>query len=261
MGSPPTETERTLGNESRYGQTRIPRSFAIASKEVTKDQFQRFLKQAKITIDRYQLSPDFLNKFSPDPEGPWIGPDWYTAAHYCNWLSEQEGLPRDQWCYVPNESDAYAEGISIPANVLERTGYRLPTEAEWELACRAGTLTSRYYGNSLDMLDRYAWYQANSKEHAWGCGSLLPNDLGLFDMLGNEYEWVQDATKREMRARQGRFTDEINMRSYVIEKNPRFLRGGTFLSHPAYVRSADRLWNAPAYRDNYIGFRPSRTYR
>ncbi len=260
MGSPPTETERTPGNESRYGQTRIPRSFAIASKEVTKDQFQRFLKQAKITIDRYQLSPGFLNKFSPDPEGPWIGPDWYTAAHYCNWLSEQEGLPRDQWCYVPNESDAYAEGMSIPANVLERMGYRLPTEAEWELACRAGTLTSRYYGNSLDLLDRYAWYQANSKEHAWGCGSLLPNDLGLFDMLGNEYEWVQGTTNREMRARQGWFTDKIDMLSYIIDKHPRIFRGGSFYLLPAVVRSANRIWYAPANRHTDYGFRPSRTY-
>ena len=118
--------------------------------------------------------------------------DWYSAAHYCNWLSEQEGLPKDQWCYLPNEAGAYAEGMSIPADVLERTGYRLPTEAEWEYACRAGAVTSRYYGHSIDLLDAYARYQANSKEHAWACGSLFSNDLGLFDMLGNVCEWCQD---------------------------------------------------------------------
>ena len=123
--------------------------------------------------------------------------------NYCNWLSEQEGLPKDQWCYLPNEAGAYAEGMTIPADVLERTGYRLPTEAEWEYACRSGTVTSRYYGQSIELLDTYAWYQANSKEHAWSCGSLLPNDLGLFDMLGNEYEWVQDSTRR-VRCRKGR---------------------------------------------------------
>ena len=126
--------------------------------------------------------------------------------HYCNWLSEQEGLPKDQWCYLPNEAGAYAEGMTIPADVLERTGYRLPTEAEWEYACRAGAVTSRYYGHSIDLLDAYAWYQANSKEHAWTCGSLLPNDLGLFDMLGNVFEWCQDQHGRVRGRREGTIT-------------------------------------------------------
>ena len=172
----------------------IPRRFAIAAKEVTVEQFQRFLK-----LGEHHNRP--LSGFSrasststaPIPKDRGSAPDWYTAAHYCNWLSEQEGLPKDQWCYLPNEAGAYAEGMSIPADVLERTGYRLPTEAEWEYACRAGAVTSRYYGDSIDLLGAYARYQANSKEHAWTCGSLLPNDLGLFDMLGNVYEWCQDS--------------------------------------------------------------------
>jgi hypothetical protein len=143
MGSPPTDTERFPGNEPPRRMA-IPRRFAIAAKEVTVEQFQRFLKLGGITIDRYQLSASELSRYSPDPEGPWSAPDWYTAAHYCNWLSEQEGLPKDQWCYIPNEPGAYAEGMSIPADVLQRTGYRLPTEAEWEFTCRAGAVTSRY---------------------------------------------------------------------------------------------------------------------
>ena len=93
--------------------------------------------------------------------------------------------------------------MSIPADVLERTGYRLPTEAEWEYACRAGAVTSRYYGHSIDLLDAYARYQANSKEHAWTCGSLFPNDLGLFDMLGNEYEWCQDSSNASKPRKEG----------------------------------------------------------
>jgi formylglycine-generating enzyme required for sulfatase activity/tetratricopeptide (TPR) repeat protein len=259
MGSPSTETERVPAFEPPR-HIMIPRSFAIATKEVKKDQFQRFLKEAMITIDRYQVSPGFLNKYSPDPDGPWIGPDWYVAAHYCNWLSEQEGLPRDQWCYLPNESGAYAEGVSIPADVLQRRGYRLPTEAEWEFACRAGAVTSRYYGDSVALLHAYAWYLANSEAHAWACGSLLPNDLGEFDMLGNEFEWCQDSMNASRPSRKGMAGDYINIKSYVNEKNSRLLRGGSFLGPPTGVRSADRNWNAPALSISIGGFRPSRTY-
>ena len=247
MGSPPTEPERIAGNETPRRMV-IPRRFAIAAKEVTVEQFQRFLKLANITIDRYQVPPSFLNKYSPDPDGPWIGPDWYTAAHYCNWLSEQEGLPKDQWCYLPNEAGAYAEGMSIPADVLERTGYRLPTEAEWEYACRAGAVTSRYYGHSIDLLEQYAWYQANSKEHAWTCGSLLPNDLGLFDMLGNVFEWCQDGVNDSRRSGKRVLYDITYSSEHVNEKNSRILRGGTFFYLASLVRSAVRLWNVPATR-------------
>ena len=259
LGSPPTETERFAGQEP-YKRMAIPRRFAIAAKEVSVEQFQRFLKLAKITIDRYQVPPGVLNKFSPDPEGPWIAPDWYTAAHYCNWLSEQAGLPKDERCYIPNEAGAYAEGMSIPADVLQRRGYRLPTEAEWEYACRSGAVTSRYYGNSIALLDAYARYQANSKDRAWACGSLLPNDLGLFDMLGNVYEWCQDAEIASRLWNKGIFNDRITRSEFINEKTPRIFRGGSFNYVPAVVRSADRVRLAPASRYNLGGFRPSRTY-
>ena len=169
-------------------------------------------------------------------------------------------MPKDQWCYLPNEAGAYAEGMSIPADVLERTGYRLPTEAEWEYACRSGAVTSRYYGLSIDLLDAYAWYQANSKEHAWTCGSLFPNDLGLFDMLGNMYEWCQDSWNASKPGKKGICNDVINISESIIEKNPRLLRGGSFYDQPAFVRSAYRDWDAPSNRIIDYGFRLARTY-
>ena len=174
-------------------------------------------------------------------------------------MSEQERLPRDQWCYLPNESGVYAEGMTIPADVLQRSGYRLPTEAEWEYACRSGTETSYYFGLSMDLLERYAWYQGNSKEHAWSCGSLLPNDLGLFDMLGNEHEWVQGRGSRAMPEKRGLFSDIINISEYAIDKTPRILRGGSFNNPAAVVRSAYRYWVPPAYPYFFDGFRPART--
>jgi formylglycine-generating enzyme required for sulfatase activity len=258
MGSPPTDPER-IGTNEPWRRIGIPRRVAIATKEVTVEQLQRFLKLVKITSDHYHVSPSLLNRFSPDPQGPWIGPAWYTAAHYCNWLSEQEGLPKDQWCYEPAER-GYVEGMTIPADVLQRRGYRLPTEAEWEYACRAGAVTSRYYGASLDLLDAYAWYQANSKEHAWSGGSLLPNDLGLSDMLGNAHEWMNDEFGAPRPWARGKYIDKINTTEYVQERLPRLLLGGSFVNPPAGVRVASRRGNAPSLRDASYGFRLARTY-
>jgi formylglycine-generating enzyme required for sulfatase activity len=256
MGSPPAEPARNDTIES-YRRTVIPRRFAIATKEVTKDQWQRFLR----VHPEHGLPPRFVNQYSPDPDGPMIGFTWYIAAQFSNWLSEQEGLPKEEWCYLPNASGVYAEGMTIPADVLKRKGYRLPTDAEWEYACRAGAVTTRYYGESIALLDAYARYQANSNEHAWTCGSLLPNDLGLFDMLGNEFEWVQCRMGHTAHWKRGLFREDIYKSEYINEKNSRLLRGGTFYDRPAYVRSASRDFHAPANRlSPTFGFRPSRTY-
>jgi len=253
-GSPPTEPSRNVPLETPRRLV-IPRRFALAATEVTIEQWQRFLR----TNTELGFPPNYVNEHSPDPDGPMIGFNWYIAARYCNWLSEQEGLPRDQWCYLRNEVGDYAEGMKVPADVLERTGYRLPTEAEWEYACRAGTVTSRYFGLSIDILEKYVWYQTNSRDHAWSCGSLLPNDLGLFDMLGNESEWVQDRMDRPAPERRGPIRDIINTYEHVIDKVPRVVRGGTFVNQPAAIRSASRLRFAPSNRGPRAGFRPART--
>jgi formylglycine-generating enzyme required for sulfatase activity len=189
------------------------------------------------------------------------GVSWYAAAAYCNWLSEEEGLAKDQWCYLPNQAGDYAEGMLIPADALQRTGYRLPAEAEWEYACRAGAVTSRYYGHSIDLLGAYARYQTNSRMRAWSCGSLLPNDLGLFDILGNMFEWCQENTNTSRS-----MNKEIGMEGKPVPETvhnnyARFLRGGSYFFHTAFVRSAFRSnVVAPSSRNNDLGFRPARTY-
>ena len=250
MGSPPTEPERFALNETPRPM-RIPRRFAIAAKEVTVEQFQRFVK----TNPQFGLDPSYLPPSSPYGAGPMIGVSWFGAAAYCNWLSEQEGLLKDQWCYLPNWGGAYDAGMTIPANVLRRNGYRLPTDAEWEYACRSGTITSRYYGVSTDLLGNHAWSRANSQDHAWPCGSLLPNDLGLFDMLGNEMEWIHDRYGRLINT-----DNDINTQESIYIPSLCILRGGSFSDPAAKVRSANRLSLAPSYHNVIMGFRPSRTH-
>src|SRR5258708_4610185 len=108
-------------------------------------------------------------------------------------LAQQEGLPEAEWCYLPNKDGEFEEGIQLGPDSLKRNGYRLPTEAEGEYACRAGTVTSRFYGDSDVLLGNYAWYEKNADERAHLVDTLQPNDLGLFDRFGNVAEWLRTA--------------------------------------------------------------------
>jgi eukaryotic-like serine/threonine-protein kinase len=248
VGLPPFEPYRDANNPQHRRIT--THRFAIAVKEVTGEEYREFVKENP-GVDHAGL-----DGFNPDPKAPKNAVSWFHAVAYCNWLSRKEGLSE---CYEPKAQGQYAEGMKIRADALVRTGYRLPTEAEWEYACRAGAGTSRYFGAKVDLLGKYAWYEGTSQDHAWRCGSLLPNELGLFDMLGNVDEWCQERALLYRPDRAGIMVDNSSIQEYV-DINRRLLRGGAFIYRPAFVRSAYRLWIAPTIRNNVYGFRPARTY-
>jgi formylglycine-generating enzyme required for sulfatase activity len=242
MGSPLWEPDRIPVNEKPHRRV-IPRSYAIMTRPVTMAEWQEFRK------DRPDVAGDYLERYSAGPAGPMIQVNWFMAAQYCNWLSKKEGIPAKEWCYQES-----ARGVIKPySDYLRRTGYRLPSEAEWEYACRAGAVSSRYYGALISLLSRYAHFLANSQDRTWSVGQKRPNDLGLFDMHGNVWTWCQESP---FRYPPGRVEDN----EIIRDINSRVLRGASFFVQAPDVRSANRNIDAPANRDVNIGVRVARTY-
>jgi serine/threonine protein kinase/formylglycine-generating enzyme required for sulfatase activity len=297
MGSPLEEPGRS-GEKRKETQhrKRIERSFAIATKEVTLKQFNQFLKDNP-DIAKPKSVTDTEDLLGPDEEeGPILGVTWFEAAQYCQWLSEQEGLPEEEWCYLPvgylapapRSASAVALGASPPGigsvaaagalltrrrglfaigmrcapNYLQRTGYRLPTEAEWEYACRAGTVTSRAYGTAKDMLENYAWYSRNAEVQPRPVGLKKPNDFGLFDVYGNAWEWCQDRFLDYPQGPESQVhADQEDEMLVVTAADRRVYRGGSCGSRAQDVRSANRNYVPPTASNPYIGLRVARTYR
>src|SRR5205085_12351662 len=133
----------------------------------------------------------------------------------------------------------------------------LPTESEWESACRTGTVTSRPHGGGDDLLDHYGWYARNARGRAVRVGSLKPNDLGMFDMLGNAWEWCHDALAQYP---QGPAEDR-EQPGPVLAAQGRVLRGGGFFSAAPELRSARPLGFHPQVSFSLAGFRVAPTRR
>jgi formylglycine-generating enzyme required for sulfatase activity len=128
-----------------------------------------------------------------------------------------------------------------------------------EYATRAGAQTARYYGETEELLERYAWYEKNGQGRSWPVGSKKPNDLGMFDMQGNAYTWCQEQYRSYAQLKSGEVSDDKEDVLVVRSTDSRVLRGGSFGDPASDVRSAVRNANAPANRLLYNGFRPART--
>jgi formylglycine-generating enzyme required for sulfatase activity len=164
---------------------------------------------------------------------------WYEAMEYCNKLSLKEGL-----------TPAYrGSGDSITCN-FTASGYRLPTEAEWEYAAKGGKLGDYliYDYAGSNSVDAVAWYDGNSGDRTHQVGMKLPNGLGLYDMSGNVWEWCWDWYGSYSSTSQ---TNPIGASSGSY----RVLRGGCWGTDGQYLRSAYRSYNTPSNRGSSRGFR------
>lgn len=221
IGSPASEKSHAADEAP---QKKIELSaFWMGAREVTRDEFDVFLKDEttsqNVDVDAItRPSPQYIDlSYGMGKEGgfPANSMSQYGALMYCRWLYEKTGV-----------------------------FFRLPTEAEWEYACRAGSTTAYFFGDDSTQLDKYAWYAKNSNDKFQKTGTKLPNAWGLYDMLGNVMEWTLDHYDA------ARYT-KIEAKDPVVEANPvrypKTLRGGGYASAAAELRSAERIPSDPVW--------------
>jgi formylglycine-generating enzyme required for sulfatase activity len=161
---------------------------------------------------------------------------WSDAVRYCNERSKREGL---QPCYAPDTLQCD----------FEANGYRLPTEAEWEYACRAGTTTRYFFGDNPAKLGEYAWFEKNAGGHPHPVGQKQPNPWGLQDIVGNVWEWCNDFYGVDSYTQSPR----LNPRGPSRGEN-KVLRGGAWRFSADNCRSGYRYSENPGQSDVCFGY-------
>jgi formylglycine-generating enzyme required for sulfatase activity len=178
-------------------------------------------------------------------------------------------VTQEQWYAVMGNLPSSTKGRTLPVDSVSwddaqefvrrlsaKTGknYRLPSEAEWEYAARAGSRTEWYFGDNENELGRYAWFSGNSGNSTHPVGEKLPNAFGLHDVHGNVREWTADCWNDNYNA-----APSDGSAWLAGNCSRRVLRGGSWRVAPPDLRSASRYWLSASSRDDFIGFRVSRT--
>jgi formylglycine-generating enzyme required for sulfatase activity len=225
MGSPDSDKE-AQDDEKPQHRVRITRPFYLGAHEVTQGQY-RAVTGASPSI------------FYGSDDLPVERVSWEDAIAFCNKLSEQMGL-----------KPYYHSGARTPSG---GDGYRLPTEAEWEYACRAGSATRYHFGDDAANLGAYDWYGDNSGHKTHPVGQKRPNAWGLYDMHGNVWEWCWDGFGRDFYARSP--DADPTGPSQAVD---RASRGGSWEDDLRICRSAVRYGSAPGNQRHDLGFRVAR---
>jgi formylglycine-generating enzyme required for sulfatase activity len=211
-----------------------PGEFMMGSPDSEKDRFSREGPQHRVRITK-----GFYMTVTEVTQAQWKAVMGNNPSNF-----KDDDLP------VAQVSWDYAVEFCSRLSQKEGKGYRLPTEAEWEYACRAGTTTRFYFGDNDSMLSDYAWYYENTGTKTLPVGKKKPNSFGLYDMHGNVSEWCSDW-----------YDEDYYSQSPVDDpKGPstgqyRVIRGGSWNYLPRLSRSANRIGRLPDHSDYGFGFR------
>lgn len=170
---------------------------------------------------------------------------WLQAIKYCNWLSTKQGL-----------TPAYTQRGGQYACDFNANGFRLPTEAEWEFAARGGNKSKGYKYAGADDMQNISWNKANSKGQPHPYGTKLPNELGIFDLTGNVWEWCWDWYNPDYY----KFNETKDPKG-PINGEKKISRGGSWDSTPSYARTSNRMNTYPDTTYPFYGLRLVRSVR